>query len=605
MIMTSGTQNKRGSKVATRAFLISLVVMILMSLVNWGIISSWGKVDITPMTLVGDDGTKYTGILYVPDNATTENPAPAIIMAHGISGNARNHESWAMEFARRGFVALSVDWMGNGDSEYDGVMFNTPRYPALEQYYDYLLDMTIVDHDRIVASGHSMGTDAAFVLSSKYDPIACMLCNLCPPPSFGGDYTYDGNILFLSGTADKSASELTYLPNVQKALDISNRGIENVQYETLYGSFEEGNAVLVTRLQDMIHEGAFVNSECINILLDFAQEAVGIENVPNYISGDNQLWFLKDVAGLIGMFSFLAFILTFAIFLIEQLPFFSTIRQPMPRNIGLRGPGMAISIVAALLFPLIVLYTGSMGIYTLIDKVFSKNLFGGGYANYALAVIIGLNLLGLCMLFLFKFTEGKKKNAVLAEYGLTYVGENKLNFKLIGKALLLALVVLCVAFSYLSLQRTLLGTDFYCLFFGFRPVVWHNMLHYIPYIVVWMICFVIASIGMNVERRLPDTGHPVRDMVVSCVFNSVLAMGVITLMVIIENAVQINIGSTTRALASWGIDISRLWGMPVGMTMAGIGQTYLYRKTGSVWVGAFVMGILCAFCCVLYGQFRL
>ena len=44
--------------------------------------------------------------------------------------------------------------------------------------------------------------------------------------------------------------------------------------------------------------------------------------------------------------------------------------------------------------------------------------------------------------------------------------------------------------------------------------------------------------------------------------------------------------------------------MPVGMQLAGIGQTYLYRKTGSVWVGAFTMGIVCALCCVLYGQFR-
>ena len=45
--------------------------------------------------------------------------------------------------------------------------------------------------------------------------------------------------------------------------------------------------------------------------------------------------------------------------------------------------------------------------------------------------------------------------------------------------------------------------------------------------------------------------------------------------------------------------------MPVGMTLAGIGQTYLFRKSGSVWLGAFTMGIVCCLAASLYGQFRI
>lgn len=589
---------------ATRGFLISLAILLLCSLVNWGIITGWGNVKITNMTLVGDNGKRYTGILYVPANATTENPAPALVMAHGISGNARNHESWAVEFARRGFVVVSVDWMGNGGSDYDGVMFNVDRYPAIEQYYDYLLSLSIVDKEKIVMGGHSMGTDAAFVISSKYNPIACLLCNLCPPPSFSGNFTYDRNILFLSGTADKSSSDLTYLPNVQKALNVSQRGIENVEYEKLYGSFEEGNAVLVTRLKDMIHEGAFVNSECIKTLLDFAQDSIGHENIPNYIPGSDQYWLAKDGMGLLNMFAFLGFIMTFAVFLMDKISAFASIKKPMPRNIGLRGKGLAISIAAAVLFPLVVLRTGSMGIYTFINKTLSANVFRGSMANYALSVVIGLNLFGFIMLMVFKFTDGKKHNAKLEDYGLTSEGKSGLDWGMIGRSFLLAVIVIAVAFSYLSLQKQILGTDIYCLFFGMRAIPWNKFLYYIPYMIVWMICFVVASIGMNVERRLPETGKPALDMVISCAFNAFLCTVVITTMVIVENAIQISTGSTARALANWGTDISRLWGMPVGMTLAGIGQTYLYRKSGSVWVGAFTMGILCTLCCVLYGQFR-
>lgn len=600
--MTTATAAKKSKSV--RAFLVALAVLLLTSVLNWGVITGWGDVKITNLNLVGDDGNLYTAILYVPETATTETPAPAIIMAHGISGNARNHESWGVEFARRGFVCLSVDWMGNGDCDYDGAMFNVTRYPALEQYYDYLQDLTIVDQDKIVASGHSMGTDVAFVLAAKYDPIACLLCNLCPPTSWSGDYTYDGNILYLSGTADKSAAEATYPDKVQDSLNTSNRGIENFEFEKLYGSFEEGNAVLVTRLQDMIHEGAFVNSDCIEILLNFAQDSIGHENIPNYLDGSDQIWLAKDVIGLAGIFAFLAFVLTLAVLLIDSIPYFAAIRQPMPRNIGLRGKGLAISVGAALIFPLIVLFTGSMGIYNLINTYLSKNVFLAGYGNYALATVIGLNLLGFGMLMLFKFTDGKAHNAKLADYGLTCGGEAKLNLRLIGRALLLSVIVVAIGWTYLAMQRRLLGTDTYCLFFGLRPIAWNKFTKYIPYFLVWIVCFVVASIGMNVERRLPDTGSETKDMVIACVVNTVLSCVMILAMVIIENSVQIAIGSNTRALANWGIDISRLWGMPVGMQLAGIGQTYLYRKTGSVWVGAFTMGIVCALCCVLFGQFR-
>ena len=58
-----------------------------------------------------------------------------------------------------------------------------------------------------------------------------------------------------------------------------------------------------------------------------------------------------------------------------------------------------------------------------------------------------------------------------------------------------------------------------------------------------------------------------------------------------------------QAMSSWAIDITRLWGMPVGMFLYSCGNTYLYRKTGSVWLGAFLMGIVAALGSVLYGTY--
>ncbi len=597
---------------ATRALVIAMVVMILVSLLNWAVITGTGKTKIVQMDLVAQNGYENTALLYVPKTATEEHPAPAIIMFHGISGNARNHESWAVEFSRRGFVVLSVDWYGNGGTDFNGQALTATDWPALQKYVDYIKSLENVNADNIVIGGHSMGTDPAYFLSARNNPKVCLLCNLISPGVANSEKeVYNGNLLTLTGTADKSSADKNYWDRLGKLwshFGYNGYGTENrVPTDKMFGSFAEGNAKLVIRQQDMIHEAAFISAECIGNLLNFSQDAIGHDNIPNYIEGTNQIWQWKDVIGLVGMFAFVFFMLTLAIYIITNVKGFQDVLQPMPRNIGLRGKGLALSIVAALVFPLIVLRFGGP-IYQLITNIYkSTKLFAGNMQNYGFATVLGINLLGIIMLFVFLKTDGKKQNANLRDLGLTSEEkQTKLDWKLIGKAFLVALIVVAAGWSYLRLQGDILGTDFYCLFFGFRPIPWNKFINYIPYMIFWVLAFIVGALGMNVERRLPSTGNEKKDFIIAVVFNSFLSMIMITIMVFVENHIQIHVvGSNATALSNWGIAICRLWGMPVGMTIAGVGQTYLYRKSGSIWLGAFTMGIICCFAASLYGQFRI
>lgn len=591
---------------ATRNLAIALVVLIVLSIVNWAVITGFGETNIIKMDLASESGLENTALLYVPETATVENPAPCIIMFHGISGNARNHESWAVEFARRGFVALSVDWYGNGGSDFNGQEITDTEWPALQQYIDYVKTMDNVNTDWLIISGHSMGTDPAYFLSCRNQPLACMMCNLISPGVSTTEETYNGNLLLLSGTADKSSKDSNYWDRCLSLLNNIGLDIDSVEVDKLYGSFETGDAKLVIRLQDMIHEAAFIDSRCIEDLLDFAQQSVGIKNIPNYIEGSQQIWMWKDVVGVISMFAFVVFMLMLAVFLMENVYFFGEIRQEMPRNIGLRGKGLAISIACAILFPLIVLRFGGP-LYSLVTNIYkATGLFAGNMLNYAFCTVVGLNLLGLAFFGLFCATDAKKHKATLRDLGFaTDANPHKFPWRIIGKAFLLALITVTCGWAYLNFQGEILGTDFYCLFFGFRPIPWNKFLNYIPYMIIWILAFTVAALGMNIERRLPSTGKESLDLAIAIVFNSLLSTFTVTVMVIVEDWVQINIcGSETEALSTWGIAICRLWGMPVGMTLAGVGQTYLYRKSGSIWLGAITMGIICCLAGSLYGQFR-
>lgn len=147
-------------------FVISLAVTLLLSILNWGIISGWGKVKISRMTLSGTNGEKMSVLLYKPDSATADTPAPAVICYHG---NAGNHESWAVEFARRGYVVVVPDMLGAGNSDNTAselIDYETMFVNGFE-VYNHVLDMDYVDHDNIFTAGHSMGGTTAYAVAAE------------------------------------------------------------------------------------------------------------------------------------------------------------------------------------------------------------------------------------------------------------------------------------------------------------------------------------------------------------------------------------------------------------------------------------------------------
>lgn len=597
---------------------VTLVILLLASLLNWGVITGWGNVRIDRLKLLGTDGAEYSALVYVPKNATNDTPAPAILMFHGNAGNARNHESWAVEFSRRGFVVLSVDQFGAGNSQghFSNALSEESLTSVAELYTQYLLTMPIVDKENILTSGHSMGTTAAVAMGAKYG--AKLIISASPVIILDeeGDYAkmwaeYAGNFVASIGAYESSEEE-----NKADGLSwLQVRDSEATEFEmdTLYGSFEEGNA-LIYMSEQRIHEAAFVDQTAIGHIVKYAQECVG-QAVPNYIPDSDQVWMYKDYTGLFGIFAFGAFVCALALFLIEEVEFFQKVKRPIARNIGLRGIGMAISLVLGVVFPVIVLKTDALGI---IGGRFYKNLeaagFKMGYANMAFGTVIGLNLLGVLGFLLFAFTDGRRAKMKGSDLGLTPEGYETLEgggakakaiLLWIVRTSLLSAVVVAIAWGYVMLQNTVLGTDFYGWFFGVKDVPLNKIPYYMNYMVLWIICFTIAAFTLNIERRLPTTGNETLDVVLQMLFNIVMGTVVLIVVVAVKWHLQ-TIGSAADKGLVWkmGVDTQRLWGMPVGMTVGIGGSTFLYKKTGNTWLSAILMGTVACLMCVTFGGSR-
>lgn len=630
------TAKKKHKKNITGLFLITLVLSVIFSVINWGIISDWGNVKVTRLFLTGTNGDTISAMMYTPRSATEETPAPLLFNCHGNAGNARNHESWAVEFARRGFVVVSIDHLGAGDSENTIVgneSYGDNVLPYMmniaEDFYAYASNLNFVDKDNIIIAGHSMGCGTASSLAARYNAKAAMLAsgdigafiavkvglNDLPEGSevyVEGLNNYNGSILLDYGDVEQTPESIC--EKLQTYIDShpAYNGAKYTEPGQIVGSFEEGNALVALLDHERPHEAAFVNAETIEHLLWFGQNVVGEENVPHYIEGSNQIWQAKDYVGLVGMLIYGLFIISVALMLIEYIPFFEDVKRPLPRNIGLRKIGMWISIALGFIFPYLALRLGSTGglgltsLFGLINPSRNSRTVPGFrlmFANVSFGFVIALNLLGILGLLLYYFTEGRKVKVTASDFGLTPEGSNKLSAKMIFKSLLVAALTVGIGWTGIKFGEEVFGTDLYAWFFGFKAIPVYKIDNYVWYIIIWIACFIIGCFTLNVERRLPTTGKVWLDDILQVVFNVFMATFVLVLAIIVCWRLDSTRGSSW--FFTFGSDIKRLWGMPAGMAIGVGGSTLLFRKTGNAWLCAFLMGTVAALIACTFGQVRI
>ncbi|TYP84832.1 alpha/beta fold hydrolase [Blastococcus xanthinilyticus] len=119
----------------------------------------------------GDDAVELDATLYLPD---TDEPAPAVVLAHGFGGSKRSVADDARDLADRGYVVLTFSARGFGEST-GSIGLNDPRYEIadLSTLLDLLAERDEVQLDadgdpRVGVAGASYG-GALALLGAAYD----------------------------------------------------------------------------------------------------------------------------------------------------------------------------------------------------------------------------------------------------------------------------------------------------------------------------------------------------------------------------------------------------------------------------------------------------
>ncbi|MGB5486208.1 MAG: hypothetical protein WBN06_02340, partial [Lysobacterales bacterium] len=152
-------------KASKRLLLIALLVVFVSSFIASQIQTSGGRVDVRDIKIPTQNGQWVVADLFKPRSATSENPAPMVVVIPGFQRSKEALSNIAIELSRRGVVVILIDPYAQGFSSasMSRLAATTEGYGmfAVVDYAASSSNLNYIDKSRIGATGHSAGGNAA------------------------------------------------------------------------------------------------------------------------------------------------------------------------------------------------------------------------------------------------------------------------------------------------------------------------------------------------------------------------------------------------------------------------------------------------------------
>jgi pimeloyl-ACP methyl ester carboxylesterase len=477
---------------------ISLALILLSGIVVSAVQTSGYTVVMKELNIETDAGYSMSAYLFIPPNATAENPAPGIVTSHGYLNNKEMQDANYVELARRGYVVLAIDQPSHGDSE---VLRNFGLFGANGVYYgaQAMSRMPFVQRDKIGVTGHSMGgmscNNAIAQDNQNAEPlIAAVLLNCAD-----ATYQADGVFANIYGSRDVGIMSAQYdeffhgdapgfmnLPTAQSFLYCGEdpTGKEPLKADTIYEYDVNGEtAIRVIYRPAIIQPWSHFSSRATRGVIEFFQAAFG---APNAIAAGNQVWQWKEAFNFVGAIGLAIFLCAFTTLLVFT-PTFAPLRaeepaQPVAKPDGKGKLWFWLSLVLGAVF-------GSLVYLTLVNKGNSMSVAQGEAMGLGLWST-ACGLFTILSMVVFYFAYGKKHGLDLKERGV------KIGGKKLGLSVLLALIVVTVAYGIVFLEDYFFFADFRLWTLAIKAFE-APILRYLPYVLLFMTYYIAISVATN------------------------------------------------------------------------------------------------------------
>jgi len=592
--------DKRSSN---RLLLICVLTVLISSFFVAQIQGSFGEVQVRDIKIPAHNGQWVAGDLFKPNSANSENPVPLIVVVPGFQRSKESLSNIAIELARRGFVALSIDPYAQGSSSasLSRIAATTEGYGlfAVVDYAASTGNLNYIDRDRIGATGHSAGGNAAIRGANYFGRESIRTGR----PSKLDSVFVSGYVLTLTdrvlndvrsnvGASYALYDEGAYRNELQngdmrvapEALRLINSGlratggqVDAVEIGRYYGN-KENRTLRVMHNERVLHPFQPYNREATANQIEYFEHVFDFESgMDSY----DQVWQWKELLSMISLAAALIAVIPFGRLLLE-MPVFSTLAQPIPTPLPRpRGRGRLVFWATFIVGALIACFT-YIPVAELSQKLFvaasTRQLtwFFPQRMNNAVMLWAVLNgTVGFLMFWLSYRFFGSKHGVTPDMWGV------KTSPARLLRTVYLAAALFVCYFLFLFTIYYFFHVDYRFLFMGvrvFQPALLPLLFMYVPF---FLIFFLSNSLRVNAAMRFE--GQPEwRSMLLGGVANS---LGL--LLIVVVQYVTFAATGIVYWTDGW-LYVNLLFAVVPMMFVLPFFNRYFFRMTGSIYLGPMI-----------------
>jgi pimeloyl-ACP methyl ester carboxylesterase len=573
------------SESKSKRYMIVMLVVALMVILVGNVLAyvtqtDLGKVEIRDVRFEGANNLTISALLYVPKGVTAQNPAPGILCIHGYMNSRETQDGFAIEFARRGYVVLAIDQTGHG--------FSDP--PAFANYFGgpdglrYLRSLDIVDKDNIGLEGHSMG-GWSLVFAAKEFPDGYKAVVLEGSGVGTITSTFPRNLAVVLSQWDEFSAAMWGTPAAKDAVKGARLkkvfGTESdVVPGKLYGSIADGTARIFYQPRTT-HPGDHISTAAIGDAIDWFQQTL---QGGKPLTPSNQTWYWKEIGNLIALIGMILLLFPVGALLLRW-SFFKGLVQAPAKPKSAKGISWWISAIIFVVVPPLTYFTFKE--YATKYKIAPNVVFPETITAQMLVWLLLVALIAVVLFLIWHFAFNRKAKATASDYGLTW--GNKLDWAKIGKSFLLAFLVALAGYLTLVLSACLFTVDFRFWVFAVKPMSTIHLRSFVSYLIPFMLFFIAIGTVLHGQLRPTIKGKELGQGSEMAINVALLVLGFVGLL--LYQYIPLLMGGTLTLRNEILFSILAIQLLPI-MTIVALAYTYFYRKTGHIYVGAFLCAIL-------------
>lgn len=566
-----------------------LLLAALILILGGGIIANvtqtaGGQIAVRHVSFTGTNGTQMTGLLYVPNTATSKTPACGVLTIHGYINSHDTMDGFSIEMARRGCVVLAADQTGHGGSDAPAFANGYGGPDALA----YLNSLDIVQKGDIGLIGHSMGGWASVIAAYAHPDAYRSLILLSSSTSTPGLEPIPGTPKFPKNVAviEAKYSEFSQLmwveptgsqfPNSPRMQALFGTG-STITVGQMYGSTSDGSARELY-LVPTTHPGITFSNEAVGDAISWeAQTLTGVGTLPT----SDQIWIWDEIGTFLALIGLILMIFPLGALLLRT-PFFAELAQRMPESKATKGISWAISTLVLVALAVFTFFPFQLWAN---NNIKASMLFPQTITSGVMAWAVGGGAIGLVLFLAWHFgLNRRQQNAQMLHYGITGA-QNNVEWRKIGKAALLAVGVIAAFYVALGFLDWAFKTDARIWVFNAKTLTPYHFPIFLAYVIPFTLYFLM--LGVTLHGQLRSAKLPMGWEIAK---NIGIMAGAFVVFLLVEY-IPLLAGGTLFTADQPLLAIVAFQFVPFYIIIAAI-STYFYHKTGRIYVGAFINGIL-------------